>query len=156
MEDRPANQGRAGRHIAQSAGYPAFMPAPLPPAPPVRMTGALQTRLSEAALALGRLDGSIQTLPNADLFVLMYIRWLGDVPAHGTCGRRPDSVKIRWEISFTRCFYKPQLLRTLKERRADILALELRMADNLPREELYDCGAARTEAEMERKRHASI
>ena len=38
------------------------------------MTGALQTLLSEAALALGRLDGSIQTLPNADLFVLMYVR----------------------------------------------------------------------------------
>jgi Fic family protein len=30
--------------------------------------------LSQAALALGRLDGSIQTLPQPDLFVLMYIR----------------------------------------------------------------------------------
>jgi hypothetical protein len=38
----------------------------------------------------------------------------------------PDSVKIGYEISFTRYFYKPQPLRTLEEIRADILALESR------------------------------
>ena len=37
---------------------------------------------------------------------------------------RPDSVKIGYEISFTRYFYKPQPIRTLEEIRADILALE--------------------------------
>ncbi len=36
----------------------------------------------------------------------------------------PDSVKIGYEISFTRYFYQPQPLRTLEEIRADILALE--------------------------------
>ncbi len=36
----------------------------------------------------------------------------------------PDSVKVGYEISFTRYFYKPQPLRTLKEIRADIEALE--------------------------------
>ena len=36
----------------------------------------------------------------------------------------PDSVKIGYEISFTRYFYKPQPLRTLAEIRADILAVE--------------------------------
>jgi type I restriction enzyme M protein len=36
----------------------------------------------------------------------------------------PDSVKIGYEVSFTRYFYKPQPLRTLEEIRADILALE--------------------------------
>ncbi len=30
--------------------------------------------LSRADRALGRLDGSVQTLPNPDLFVLMYVR----------------------------------------------------------------------------------
>lgn len=34
----------------------------------------MQDLLSRADRALGRLDGSIQTLPNPDLFVLMYIR----------------------------------------------------------------------------------
>ena len=36
----------------------------------------------------------------------------------------PDSVKIGYEISFTRHFYKPQPLRPLEEIRADILAVE--------------------------------
>lgn len=35
-----------------------------------------------------------------------------------------DSIKIGYEISFTRYFYKPQPLRSLEEIRADILALE--------------------------------
>ena len=36
----------------------------------------------------------------------------------------PSSIKIGYEISFTRYFYKPQPLRALDEIRADILALE--------------------------------
>ena len=36
----------------------------------------------------------------------------------------PDSVKVGYEISFTRHLYKPQQLRPLEEIRADILALE--------------------------------
>ena len=35
-----------------------------------------------------------------------------------------DAAKIRYEISFTRHFYKPQPLRTLAEISADILAIE--------------------------------
>jgi Fic family protein len=50
------------------------MPAHLPPVPPVKITGEIQRLLSEADRALGRLDGSIQTLPNPDLFVFMYVR----------------------------------------------------------------------------------
>jgi Fic family protein len=40
----------------------------------VRVEGELQSLLSEADRALGRLDGSVQTLPNPDLFVYMYVR----------------------------------------------------------------------------------
>lgn len=65
---------RAGRYIAQSTGYRAFIPANLPPETPIRIDGDLQRRLSEADRALGRLDGSVQTLPNPDLFVYMYVR----------------------------------------------------------------------------------
>jgi Fic family protein len=35
---------------------------------------ALQAPIAEASHALGRLDGSVLTLPNPDLFVLMYVR----------------------------------------------------------------------------------
>ncbi len=37
---------------------------------------------------------------------------------------RPDRVKVGYEISFTRYFYKPKPMRTLAEIRTDILALE--------------------------------
>ena len=67
-------ENRAGSYQRQLRGYRAFIPAPLPPAPPVRIEGELQRLLSQADLALGRLDGSIQILPNPDLFVLMYVR----------------------------------------------------------------------------------
>jgi Fic family protein len=69
-----SNQGRAGRYISQPTGYKAFIPAPLPPDPPLRLDGELHVLLSNADRALGRLDGSIQTLPNPDLFVMMYVR----------------------------------------------------------------------------------
>ena len=65
---------RAGRYIQQPTGYRAFIPATLPPNPPVRLDGQLHQMLSKADRALGRLDGSIQTLPNPDLFVAMYVR----------------------------------------------------------------------------------
>lgn len=66
--------GRAGRYVSQPTGYKAFIPSALPPKPPIRLSPKLQLLLSKADLALGRLDGSIQTLPNPDLFVLMYVR----------------------------------------------------------------------------------
>lgn len=72
--DTSPSYGRAGRYIKQSGGYRAFVPEPLPPVPPVSVTPELQSLLSKADLTLGRLDGSIQTLPNPDLFVLMYVR----------------------------------------------------------------------------------
>ena len=71
---KPSDQARAGRLIRQGNGYSAFIPAPLPPQPLISLTGTLQALLSKADRELGRLDGSIQTLPNPDLFVLMYVR----------------------------------------------------------------------------------
>lgn len=65
---------RAGRYVSQPAGYRAFLPAPLPPQPPLALDGELQALLSAADRALGRLDGSVLTLPNSDLFVYMYVR----------------------------------------------------------------------------------
>ena len=67
-------QTRAGRYVAQAKGYRAFIPKPLPPNPPIDLQGKMQILLSQADRALGRLDGSIQTLPHPDLFVAMYVR----------------------------------------------------------------------------------
>jgi len=66
--------GRSGRYVRQPQGYSAFIPASLPPNPAVVMDDAMLALISQSDRALGRLDGSIQTLPDPDLFVFMYIR----------------------------------------------------------------------------------
>lgn len=65
---------RAGKYIKQPSGYRAFVPAPLPPDPPVAMDPELIKLLSQADRVLGRLDGIGAVLPNPDLFVAMYVR----------------------------------------------------------------------------------
>ena len=70
-----AYPGRSGRYIKQLQGYKAFIPEPLPPKEPeLIIDDELQACLSKADRSLGRLDGSIQTLPDPDLFVYMYVR----------------------------------------------------------------------------------
>ena len=65
---------RAGTYVKQATGYQAFIPAPLPPHPPVEIDAELGRLTSEADRALGRLDGVATVLPNPDLFVSMYVR----------------------------------------------------------------------------------
>jgi len=65
---------RAGRYARQRTGYAAFIPAPLPPDPPLAFDGSLHAVLSRADQAVGRLDGVIQTVPNPNFFVYMYVR----------------------------------------------------------------------------------
>ncbi|MCH9714588.1 MAG: Fic family protein [Cyanobacteria bacterium] len=52
----------------------AFVPAPLPPDPPVLLEGSLQSLHERALLACGRLDGVSTLLPNPELFLYAYVR----------------------------------------------------------------------------------
>ena len=52
----------------------AFVPDPLPPAPPLDLNGGRQQRLESALLACGRLDGIAAMLPDPDLFLYTYVR----------------------------------------------------------------------------------
>ena len=52
----------------------AFVPDPLPPAPPLELSGARQQRLESALLACGRLDGIAAMLPDPELFLYTYVR----------------------------------------------------------------------------------
>ena len=52
----------------------AFIPAPLPPSPPISFDGRLQQLLEAAVLALGRLDGIATLLPDPTLLIYTYIR----------------------------------------------------------------------------------
>ena len=52
----------------------AFVPAPLPPAPPIEWTPGLLTAFDAASRALGRLDSASSLLPSTPLFLYMYVR----------------------------------------------------------------------------------
>lgn len=52
----------------------AFVPAPLPPKPPIQWTPRLRQRFDEALLALGRLDSVSLLLPDVSLFLYSYVR----------------------------------------------------------------------------------
>ena len=64
---------RAGRYIRQPTRYQAFVPAPFPPVD-LKIEPSLVTLLERATLAVGRLVGSADILPDPDLFVTMYVR----------------------------------------------------------------------------------
>jgi Fic family protein len=67
------NVERAGRYTNQIGGYRAFAPNPLPPDPPIQLDNEFVQLLAFAERSLGRLDGASGILPNADLFVAMYV-----------------------------------------------------------------------------------
>jgi Fic family protein len=52
----------------------AFIPAPLPPSPPLGLNDKDHDLLEKANRALGRLDGLTTMLPNSSLFLYFYIR----------------------------------------------------------------------------------
>ena len=67
-------QNRAGYFMNSTTGYKSFVPAKLPPEPPIQYDAEMQTLLSLADRKLGRLDGITQILPNPELFVAMYVK----------------------------------------------------------------------------------
>lgn len=68
-----AFNSRAGRTVPQGSGYLAYVPTTLPPSE-IAYDPELIRMLSDADLALGRLAGIADVLPNPDLFVAMYVR----------------------------------------------------------------------------------
>jgi len=66
--------GRAGQYVPLRDGVRTFLPKALPPEPPVTNSDEYVAALTEAERNLGRLDAITETLPNADLFVYMYVR----------------------------------------------------------------------------------
>jgi len=54
--------------------FRAFVPAPLPPAPPIEWSPGLRSRFDSALLALGRLDALSAHLPNAALLLYSFVR----------------------------------------------------------------------------------
>lgn len=78
METAPRQVStRAGTFVQQQSGpdgFAAFIPAPLPPNPPLQYNAQIQIALERASRALGRLDGVTFLLPDPGLFLYTYIR----------------------------------------------------------------------------------
>jgi Fic family protein len=66
--------GRYTISIAGGEEVRAFVPAPLPPVPPLELIGPIRTALDQALLALGRLDGAAAALPDAHLLLYTFVR----------------------------------------------------------------------------------
>ena len=70
------NKRRLGEIIKLRTGdesYSAYVPQKLPPSPPLALE-PLYPLLDKANLALGRLDGMSEMIPDASLFLYMYVR----------------------------------------------------------------------------------
>ena len=66
-----------GSYETTSAGgetVKAFVPAPLPPTPPLALDAAARAAVDAALLALGRLDGVSSVLPDTHLLLYTYVR----------------------------------------------------------------------------------
>lgn len=70
-------QRQNGEVVSSTAGgeqYQACIPAPLPPSPPIEMSGELLESLAQANHALGRLDGMVQFMPDINPFIYHFVR----------------------------------------------------------------------------------
>ena len=68
---------RAGTFVSNLSGemaYESFCPAPLPPNPPIEVSGELLTKLIDANKKIATLEGLSSRIPNMGLFVSMYVR----------------------------------------------------------------------------------
>ncbi|HEV7272252.1 Fic family protein [Pseudoxanthomonas sp.] len=68
---------QTGNYILSSLNgqaYKAFVPAPLPPLPPLQLDHALVVLRDRALVALGELKGITRILPDARLFLYQYVR----------------------------------------------------------------------------------
>ena len=104
----------------------AFVPAPLPPSPPILWSAELREAFDRALLALGRLDSVSSLLPDTHLFLYTYVRkeavlfsrsraprprcrtccsmnWRRLWASPSTMSRRSPAMWQRWSMGFSAC-----------------------------------------------------
>jgi Fic family protein len=66
---------KIGHYVQQSQGYKAFIPDSFPPEISLnQLSNETLDILNKASLAVGKLDGITELLPDLDFFLLMYVR----------------------------------------------------------------------------------
>jgi len=76
----------------------AFVPMPLPPVPPLTLDLPTQEMVSQAMLALGRLDGLASMLPEPNIFLYSYIRKEAVLSSQVEDSERRHGSLSRWGI----------------------------------------------------------
>lgn len=69
--------GRSGEFVNNLSGdlaYKSFIPSPLPPDPEIEINEAMMNALIDANKSLAMLDSASRYIPNAKLFISMYVR----------------------------------------------------------------------------------
>lgn len=89
-----------GKFVQQPEGYKAFIPAPFPPKGKLIISPDIALVNDAATLALGKLDGVAQLIPDIDFFTFMYVRKEAALSSNieGTKATMHDSLKADIEI----------------------------------------------------------
>jgi Fic family protein len=90
-----------GKFVTQPAGFKAFVPDTFPPKTPLNFRPQTQLLAADATLALGKLDGIAQLIPDIDFFIYMYVRKEATLSSNieGTKATMHDSLKADLNIT---------------------------------------------------------
>lgn len=90
-----------GKFITQPTGYKAFIPAKFPPKEPILFTPLTAQLDAKATLAVGKLDGITQLLPDLNFFIFMYVRKEAALSSEieGTKATMSDSIRAEIEMT---------------------------------------------------------
>lgn len=74
MQINGTRQGFIRKNLDKEMAYGSFCPAPLTSILPLQLSNECQMMLGECSLKLGELRGMARFVPNADMYITMYVR----------------------------------------------------------------------------------
>src|SRR3989304_9582516 len=90
-----------GKNIEQTQGFKSFIPHPFPPKEGFDWDTHLLKKDNQATRLLGKLDGITKLLPDADFFLLMYLRKdaASSSQIEGTAATMLDAIEAEVKVS---------------------------------------------------------
>ena len=90
-----------GKLISQPAGFKAFIPNPFPPKDGFEFNLGILSKDNRATRLLGKLDGITKLLPDANFFLLMYLRKdaASSSQIEGTSATMVDAIEAEVKVS---------------------------------------------------------
>jgi len=90
-----------GKLIARPGGFRAYVPNPFPPRDGFEFSPAILRKDNQATRLLGKLDGITKLLPDADFFLLMYLRKdaASSSQIEGTMATMVDAIEAEVKVS---------------------------------------------------------